>query len=305
VRQSIRGYTDAVIEQASAPGELTRTANELAGLVALIESSQELRSVLTDPNISVPSRRAVVTDLLQSQVGSDTLRLVTHVQAVDRATEFQDDLTWLADRLDAAARDLESIGEVVLGRHAAEERVDGYATGVLERVEDRDALDGIEDELFRFMRTVMGSDELQAAVSSRDLPLVARRGLVLDLLRGRASQTTVSLAAYATLVGRPRDYQDLLSHLVDRVAAETDRRLADVRTPVDLDATRRQHLAAALGRIAGRPVDVRVTVDPAVLGGFVATIGDTVVDGSIRHRLDLLKERLAVPEAEITSGDPS
>jgi F-type H+-transporting ATPase subunit delta len=50
---------------------------------------------------------------------------------------------------------------------------------------------------------------------------------------------------------------------------------------------------------------VRVIVDPTVLGGFVATIGDTVVDGSARHRLDLLKERLEMPEAAITTGDPS
>ena len=106
-------------------------------------------------------------------------------------------------------------------------------------------------------------------------------------------------------MGRPRDYEALLSHLVDRVAAESNRRLAEVRTAVDLDDDRRSQLAEALSRVAGRPVDVRVTVDPAVLGGFVATIGDTVVDGSTRHRLELLKERLDTPEAEITTGDPS
>ena len=61
------------------------------------------------------------------------------------------------------------------------------------------------------------------------------------------------------------------------------------------------HLADALSQVAGHAVEVRLTVDPSVLGGFVATMGDTVVDGSTRHRLDLLKERLIVPEAEITT----
>jgi len=74
---------------------------------------------------------------------------------------------------------------------------------------------------------------------------------------------------------------------------------------VDLDDEQRRQLAAALGRVAGRTVEVRVTIDPTVLGGFVATIGDLVVDGSMRHRLDLLKERLDMPEAQITIGDPS
>jgi F-type H+-transporting ATPase subunit delta len=97
----------------------------------------------------------------------------------------------------------------------------------------------------------------------------------------------------------------LLAHLVDRVAAERNRRLAEVRVPIELDEERRQHLADALGQVAGHPVQVRLTVDQTVLGGFIATMGDTVVDGSTRHRLDLLKERLIMPEAEITIGDQS
>lgn len=74
---------------------------------------------------------------------------------------------------------------------------------------------------------------------------------------------------------------------------------------MSIDDDRRRELAGALSRVAGHSVDIRATVDPTVLGGFVATIGDTVVDGSSRHRLDLLKARLDTPEAEFTIGEPS
>jgi len=37
---------------------------------------------------------------------------------------------------------------------------------------------------------------------------------------------------------------------------------------------------------------MKVTVDPSVLGGVVATIGDTVIDGTVRTRIDQLKSRL-------------
>ena len=39
-------------------------------------------------------------------------------------------------------------------------------------------------------------------------------------------------------------------------------------------------------------IEVKVIVDPSVLGGLVATIGDTVIDGTVRHRLDQLKEQI-------------
>ena len=305
MRQSIRGYTDAVIEQALPAADLTLVASELAGIVDVLRGSQDLRQVITDPDVPLPARRGVVTDLLESGVSATTLRLVAFAVEADRAPEFVGDVTWLAERVDAAAHGLAPVGDVVLGRHAAVERLDGYATALLQDIPDKRALGDIEDELFRFMRIVAGSDELLAALSNRELGAATRRHLVVDLLQGRATPTTTRLAAYATQVGRPRDYETLLGHLVDRVAAESNRRLASVRTAVDLDDERRRHLAGALSRVAGHAVDIRVTVDPTVLGGFVATIGDTVVDGSTRHRLDLLKARLDTPEADITTGESS
>ena len=59
-----------------------------------------------------------------------------------------------------------------------------------------------------------------------------------------------------------------------------------------LDDGQRQRLAQALANATGKTVEVRVIVDPSVLGGIIAQVGDTVIDGSIRHKLDLLKERL-------------
>ena len=51
-------------------------------------------------------------------------------------------------------------------------------------------------------------------------------------------------------------------------------------------------IAEALARATGKRIEVKVVVDPSVLGGIVATIGDTVIDGSVRHRLEQLKETI-------------
>ncbi len=306
MRQSIRGYTDAVVEQASAGGELSATAEQLRGVQDIIAGSEDLRFVLQDPGVPVHARRGLVTDLLQGRVTDSALRLLTFVVDADRATEFIANVAWLVARLAAGtAPGAPAGGEVVLGRSAAAERLDGYAAAVLEGLDRERTLGEIEDELFRFMRVVDGSEQLSAALTSRTVAAESRRALVVDLLSSRATPATVSLAAYATRVARPRDYPDLLAHLVDTVAAESNRRLAEVRAAVALDEAQQEQLAGALGYVAGRDVEVRVTVDPQVIGGFVATIGDTVVDGSVRHRLELLKERLTTPEAHSTTGEPS
>jgi F-type H+-transporting ATPase subunit delta len=68
--------------------------------------------------------------------------------------------------------------------------------------------------------------------------------------------------------------------------------VAEVRAAVPLSTDQRQRLEAALSTATGTTVSVKVVVDPSILGGIVARVGDTVIDGSVRHRLDQLKEVL-------------
>ena len=304
MRQSIRGYADGVIDLARSGGpDLANLASEVGAVRDVLAQSEDLRRVLSDPGVPLASRRSVLSDIFGAHVGTASMRLLSFVLDADRAGETVADIVWLAERIDAAARGLVPTGDVVLGHSGAAERVDGYATAVLETLDGERALDEVEDELFRFQRVVAGAEELRNALTNRDLPISARRSLVTDLLASRASAATTALAAYATQVGRPRDYEALLEALVARVTAEANRRLAEVRSAVELDEDQRRKLAEALGRAIGHDVDVRVTVDPSVIAGFVATIGDTVVDGTARHRLDLLKERLVMPEVNITTGE--
>jgi F-type H+-transporting ATPase subunit delta len=79
------------------------------------------------------------------------------------------------------------------------------------------------------------------------------------------------------------------------VALAAERRqavVAEVRSAVSLDRDHRDRLAAALGKATGKRVELKVVVDPSVVGGVVARVGDQVIDGSVRRRLELARERL-------------
>ena len=54
----------------------------------------------------------------------------------------------------------------------------------------------------------------------------------------------------------------------------------------------RDQLREALERATGKRLDLRVVVDPTVVGGVRAQVGDTVIDGSVRRRLDQLKQAI-------------
>ena len=68
---------------------------------------------------------------------------------------------------------------------------------------------------------------------------------------------------------------------------------AEVRSAVELNAAQKTELAQSLARLTGKKVETKYSLDPALLGGAVVRIGDTVYDGSLRHRLDEMRTRLA------------
>jgi len=79
------------------------------------------------------------------------------------------------------------------------------------------------------------------------------------------------------------------SNLVD----EAEGRLhADVTVASPLDEAAATELGATLSRKVGKTIVPHVSVDPAIMGGVVVKVGDTVMDGSVRRRLALLAHRI-------------
>lgn len=172
------------------------------------------------------------------------------------------------------------------------DRIDAYSTALFEVAKAEGSLAQVEDELFSVARTFESNDELRSKLTDQAIPVDIRQGIVEDLLGGRASETTTALVSFIVGSGRGRELPKIIDRLVEMSANERDEVVAEVRTALPLDAETQQRLADALSRRTGQKVSVKVNVDPSILGGVIAQIGDTVIDGSVRRRLDQLKETL-------------
>ena len=168
-------------------------------------------------------------------------------------------------------------------------RIDGYARGLFEIARAEGTLDEVEDELFRFARSYESSDALRNALTDEQIPAERRQAIVETLLGGKATRTTSQLISMVIGSGRGRDLPAIIDQLVARASSAKDLEVANVRVAVPLTQDQQQRLAAALANATGKQVNLKVVVDPAVLGGIVATIGDTVIDGTVRTRLAQLK----------------
>ncbi len=172
------------------------------------------------------------------------------------------------------------------------DRIDAYAHALLEIAQSEERLDDIEDELFRFARIVEGNDELRMALANPGLSADRRAAIVDELLEGRALAVSRAMASFVVGAGRGHDFPAIVQRFVELAAETRERVLAEVKSATPLDDAQVERLAHALSRATGKQIEVKVVVDPTLLGGIVATIGDTVIDGTVRHRLEQLKESL-------------
>jgi F-type H+-transporting ATPase subunit delta len=128
-------------------------------------------------------------------------------------------------------------------------------------------------------------------LTSPVVPAEKKRSVLAELLPGISPEVGRFLAILAR-----RDRLDLVPEI-----AQVFRRLlnehrgiavAQVTTAVPIDERQQSLIASRLGRRVGKTVTVETRVDPSILGGVIAQIGDNVIDGSVRGRLERLRRAL-------------
>ena len=175
----------------------------------------------------------------------------------------------------------------------ADQLVQGYAEALFRVVQAEGELDRVEDEMFRFGKLLEQNNELKQALSDQGVDKQQREKVLEELLADKVSPHTLGLLSFIVTQGRARQLPQILEQLSQLAADARQMVVAEVRTAVPLDEKQQADLAASLSKATNKKVSVKVIIDPSILGGVVAKVGDTVIDGSIKHRLDQLKEQVS------------
>jgi F-type H+-transporting ATPase subunit delta len=245
--------------------QLATVADEVLSVAELLRAQPRLRRALTDPSREPADRARLLRGLLSGKLSQATVDALTALVAGrwSRPTEL----------LDATER---------LGVDA-----------VLRSAQKAGTLADVEDELFRFTQIVSGTPELAVTLSDPGAPAARRVKLVEDLLRGKAQPATLRLVEVALEGFGGRSFEFSLARLIELTAAKRDREVAYVTVAKTLDDAEEQRLTAKLSDIYGRPVSLKVSVDPHVIGGVSVRVGADLYDGTILRRLTEAKQAFA------------
>jgi F-type H+-transporting ATPase subunit delta len=165
-----------------------------------------------------------------------------------------------------------------------------YAQAAFELALKQNELESWQEGLGKIAE-ITKDEGLMTSLQNPRLPFEAKKGLLQKRL-GEIPPLVFNLAlllvsgGILTLIGAiSQQYRDLLD-------AHRGIERAKVIAALPLGDEEQKAISRTLGEIVNRKVVIDVHVDPSIIGGFIARIRDTVIDGSIRQRLDALKERL-------------
>jgi ATP synthase F1 delta subunit len=173
-----------------------------------------------------------------------------------------------------------------------EEIAQVYARSVFEVAQERDSTDRVREELGRFADALSESRELQTFFFSPYFSTEEKKAGLDRAVTGEDETVRNFLQLLVENHRMPVVFR--VRREVDRLWQEANRMLpVEITSAVALDGAISARIGDEIGRQTGRQVELRTTVDPEVIGGIVLRVGNSILDASIRTRLENLRKQVA------------
>lgn len=183
-----------------------------------------------------------------------------------------------------------------------------YAQALYEEADRQGHLSQVDEDVDLLRQSLADAPELARVLKSPVVPQAKKKGVLDSLVKPRIGELAYRFVEL--LIQKNREEQ--LADMLEAYRALRDEQEgiveADVRTARPLKDEERKRLEDAISRMTGQP-RVRLSIErhPDLIGGVVVRVGDTVYDGSVRHQLTSLHERLAhrADVSEAVGGNPA
>lgn len=167
-----------------------------------------------------------------------------------------------------------------------------YAQAIFALASEQNKLEQWSQDLATIV-SVLGEEEVQNFLQNPKTSRDSKLQFVTNMLSGRISPEAFNLARL--LVQRER--QSYIAGINEEFVRLWNQQRgiveAEVTVAENLSPDEEKAIQQKLSAITGKTVTIRTRVDPGILGGLVARVGDTLIDGSVRTRLQNLKKQLA------------
>lgn len=168
-----------------------------------------------------------------------------------------------------------------------------YAAALADVAVQKGQTEAVAAELASWGSLVAGNAELHSMFANPAIAHSGKEKVLEELIRrSNVSPTTANFLRVLLKNDRIADIAAINERFVLEIAERGGQIGADVTSARELPEAEREAFRSQLSALTGKNVNVNFLIDPQLIGGAVARIGSTVYDGSVKTKLENLKERL-------------
>jgi F-type H+-transporting ATPase subunit delta len=168
-----------------------------------------------------------------------------------------------------------------------------YAQALMSAAEERKILDATAADLAKIDAVIQGSRDFRLFLASPVISIPRKKSVLQDLFGATVKPETIAFLHLLVVKQREGQLAEIIGQFNALHDAQRGIANVDVTTAVELTAQQHKTLQQQLERWTGKTVRMRLAVDASIRGGLVARVGDTVLDASLSHQLERLRERFA------------
>lgn len=167
-----------------------------------------------------------------------------------------------------------------------------YAETLFRAADRQGQIEEVDESVRALSAVLAGSADLERFLVAPQIDAAAKRALVRSALTDRLHPLLIRFLELVIGKHRARLLGEILTAWTEILDVRANRQSAALTTAVPADPGLVARVKAALERATGKSIVLEQRVDPSLLSGIVVRSGDTVIDGSIKNRLNTLRQRL-------------
>ena len=170
--------------------------------------------------------------------------------------------------------------------------VSAYAESLFRLASAEEMADRVEEELHELERLYQSNPEMKEFITNPRVKAEGKKDALVELLGDKLSRITLNHMHLLIDQERGRMLPKVAEEYY-RLASEARAKVsAEVITAIPLSDGTRERLGETLRNVTKKDVYLRTRVDESILGGAVVRVGDKVLDGSVRSKLNQLKKQM-------------
>jgi F-type H+-transporting ATPase subunit delta len=167
-----------------------------------------------------------------------------------------------------------------------------YAKAAIESVVEKKLLDNVSSDFELISKTIKSSRELGLLLKSPVINKVKKFSILKQIFKGKIHSESLNFINF--LIEKNRE--NIITNIIDAFFQIKNEYLGIITAKVSgdhrLTISQTKRIKRKLEELTRKKIEITFKTDDSLIGGLIIQIGDTVFDGSIKRRLELLKDHL-------------